>query len=29
MSGKPVMNRSNPLGMHEIIGVKKGNNVRL
>jgi hypothetical protein len=26
---KPVMNRSDPLGMHEIIGVKKGNNVRL
>jgi hypothetical protein len=23
------MNRSDPLGMHEIIGIKKGNNVRL
>jgi hypothetical protein len=26
---KPVMNRCDPLGMHEIIGIKKGNNVRL
>jgi len=26
---KPVVNRCDPLGMHEIIGVKKGNNVRL
>jgi len=26
---KPVVNRSDSLGMHEIIGIKKGNNVRL
>jgi len=26
---KPAMNRGDPLGMHEIIRVKKGNNVRL
>jgi hypothetical protein len=29
VGGKSVMNRSDPLGVHEIIGVKKGNNVRL
>jgi hypothetical protein len=29
MRRKPVMTRCDPLGMHEIIGVKKGNNVRL
>jgi hypothetical protein len=27
--GKPIVNRSDPLGMHEIVGIKKSNNIRL
>ena len=29
MYGKSMVNRSDPLGMHEIIGIKKSNNIRL
>jgi hypothetical protein len=29
MHGKSMVNRSDPLGMHEIVGIKKSNNIRL
>jgi hypothetical protein len=29
MCGKSMVNGSDPLGMHEIVGIKKSNNVRL